>query len=134
MNPNEIRPGSHDKIVNSERRKYPRFNVDLPVEYCLSASSPATSDRIVNISEGGLLIYFRERMHIGQHLKLTLFFNLGPALTTIELSGEVAWLDFHPDERWENYRSGVAFINISLDDMSKLKSLLVCLSQPPYTQ
>jgi hypothetical protein len=52
--------------VNFERRKYPRFNVDLPIEYYRIDSSIGQTGKALNISEGGLLIYFPEQMEIGQ--------------------------------------------------------------------
>ena len=46
-----------------ERRKHPRFNVDLPIEY-----SPAgifvKHGRAINASEGGLLLYFKRKWRL----------------------------------------------------------------------
>jgi c-di-GMP-binding flagellar brake protein YcgR len=116
-------------IVNFERRKYPRFSMDLPVEYYQINSSTSHTRRALNASEGGLLIYFPEQMEIGQHLNLKLFFSLGSELNTIELLAEVVWIDIHLGEGWGDYRSGVKFIDISPEDMRKLKNLLMNLSQ-----
>jgi c-di-GMP-binding flagellar brake protein YcgR len=116
-------------IVNFERREYPRFNVALPVEYYQINSSISHTGRALNASEGGLLIYFPEQMEIGQHLNLKLFFSLGSELNTIELLAEVVWIDIHLGEGWGDYRSGVKFIDISPEDMRKLKNLLMSLSQ-----
>jgi c-di-GMP-binding flagellar brake protein YcgR len=116
-------------IVNFERREYPRFNVALPVEYYQINSSISYTGRVLNASEGGLLIYFPEQMEIGQHLNLKLFFSLGSELNTIELLAEVVWIDIHLGEGWGDYRSGVKFIDISPEDMRKLKNLLMSLSQ-----
>ena len=116
-------------IVNFERRKYPRFSVDLPVAYYQINSSISHTGRALNASEGGLLIYFPEQMEIGQHLNLKLFFSLGSELNTIELLAEVVWIDIHLGEGWGDYRSGVKFIDISPEDMRKLKNLLMSLSQ-----
>jgi c-di-GMP-binding flagellar brake protein YcgR len=116
-------------IVNFERREYPRFNVALPVEYYQINSSIRHTGRALNASEGGLLIYFPEQMEIGQHLNLKLFFSLGSELNTIELLAEVVWIDIHLGEGWGDYRSGVKFIDISPEDMRKLKNLLMSLSQ-----
>ena len=116
-------------IVNLERRKYPRFSVNLPVEYYRIDSSINYTGRALNASEGGLLIYFPEPMEVGQHLNLKLFFSLGSALGTIEVLAEVVWVDIHLSEGWGDYRSGVKFIDISPEDMRKLKNVLMSLSQ-----
>jgi hypothetical protein len=43
----------------------------------------------MNASEGGLLIYFREQMEIGERLKLKLFRTLGSAVNTIRQPGSL---------------------------------------------
>ena len=121
-------------IVNFERRKFPRFSVDLPIEYCRIDTPVHLTARTLDIGEGGLLIYFSERMEIGQRLTLKLFFSMGSKLNTIELLVEVVWVDMHLDDKWGDYRSGVKFADISPEDMTTLKNFLISLSQPPYTK
>ena len=120
--------------LNLERRKYPRFSVDLPVEYYRIDSTAGINGRALNIGEGGLLIYFPEQMEVGQRLRLKLFFSVGSELNIIEVLAEVAWVDIQIKEGWGDVRSGVKFVDISPDDMNKLESFLKDLSQPPYTR
>ena len=115
-------------VVSFERRKYPRFNVDLPIEYYRIDSSVSHAGRGLNISEGGLLIYFPEKMDLSQYLNLKLFFPLGSELSTIEVLAEVAWTEIHLGESWGDYRCGVRFIDISPEDMTKFKKFLSSLS------
>jgi c-di-GMP-binding flagellar brake protein YcgR len=115
-------------VVNFERRKYPRFSVDLPIEYSRIESPVSHTGRGLNISEGGLLIYFPEKMDLSQYLSLKLFFPLGSKLSTTEVLAEVAWTEIHLDESWGDYRCGVRFIDISPEDMSKLKNFIGSLS------
>lgn len=114
--------------VNFERRKYPRFNVDLPIEYYRIDSSIGHTGKALNVSEGGLLIYFPEQMEVGQYIRLKLFLSLGSALNAIEVLGEVVWVDIHLDRGLEDYRCGVNFIDVSPEDVTKLKSFLKTLS------
>ena len=114
--------------VNLERRKHPRFSVDLPIEYSRIDSSVSHTGRGLNISEGGLLIYFPEQMDVSQYLRLKLFFSLGSELNTIETLAEVAWIDIYLGEVWGDYRCGVKFIDISPEDVTKLKNFLRSLS------
>ena len=116
-------------IVSFERRKYPRFNIDLPIEYYRTDSPINNAGRAHNISEGGLLVYFPERIEIGQHLKLKLFFTVGSNLQSVVMLGEVVWVDIHLGEAWGDYKSGVKFIDASQEDMAKLKDFLKSLSQ-----
>jgi c-di-GMP-binding flagellar brake protein YcgR len=116
-------------VVSFERRKYPRFNIDLPIEYHRIDSPIGNPGRAGNISEGGLLVYFPERVEVGQHLKLKLFFTSGSDLHSMEVLGEVVWVDIHLGEGWGDYKSGVKFVDTSQEDMIKLKDFLKRLSQ-----
>jgi len=114
--------------VNFERRKYPRFNVDLPIEYHRIDSSIDYTGKALDISEGGLLIYFPEQMDLGQYIRLKLFLSSGFELNTIEVLAEVVWMDIHLDKGEGDYRCGIKFIDISPEDMTKLKNFLRRLS------
>ena len=106
MRKEEKEPKPRYGTVNFERRKYPRLNVDLPIEYYRIDSSIRHSGKALNISEGGLLLYFSEQMDIGQYVKLKLFFSLGSELNTVEVLAEVAWVDIHLDKSKGDYRCG----------------------------
>ena len=134
MKSEETKPRPHYGIVNFERRRFPRFSVDLPVEY-EQIDSFIPAGRVLNVSEGGLLIYFSERMEIGQHLKLRLFFSaLGSNLKAIEALVEVVWIEIDADKGLADYRSGVKFIHITQMDMNSIKTFLISLSQPPFAR
>jgi hypothetical protein len=113
--------------VNFEKRNYPRFNIDLPVEYSRTDLF-IKHGRAINASEGGLLLYLPEQMEIGQPLRLKLFFTSGFELNAIEPLVEVVWMDIHLGKDWGDYRTGVRFVDISMEDMGKLKNFLGSLS------
>jgi hypothetical protein len=115
-------------ITNFERRKHPRFAIDLPVEYYRTDSNRPQTGRAINVSEGGLLIYFSEKMEIGQQLKVKLFFASGARLNSIECLVEVVWNDLHLGEGWGDFRSGVTFVDISPVDLDRLKKFLRSLA------
>lgn len=108
--------------VNFERRNHPRFSIDLPVEYWQTNDSKIIPGRALNISEGGLLLYICEEIEIGQNLRLKLFFS-GIKLNFIEVQVQVAWKDFQ-FRKGDYYRTGVKFVDISLEDMDKFKNFL----------
>ena len=116
-------------IINFEKRKHPRFTVDLPLEYCRVNSPIPETGRAVNASEGGLLVYFPEEVKVGDHLRLKLFFSAGSDLKTIEMVVQVAWVDMHLGKEWGDYRSGVRFVDVSPEDIHKLTTFLKSLSQ-----
>ena len=112
-------------VIDFENRRYPRFDIHLPVEYYQIRSSITHTG---NISEGGLLIYFPEETDVSQYLRLKLFFPLGPELNTIKVLAEAVWMDLskHP----EHYPYGVKFVDISPGDWTKLRNFLSSLSSP----
>jgi c-di-GMP-binding flagellar brake protein YcgR len=117
----------HYGTVDFERRRYPRIKVDLPIEY-VRTDLFVKHGRAVDASEGGLLLYLPEQMEIGQNLKLKLFFSFGTELKTIETLVQVVWMDIHLGKDWGDYRTGVEFVDISLDDLNMLKNFLRSLS------
>jgi hypothetical protein len=113
--------------VNFEKRRHPRFNVDLPIEYARS-DSVINHGEALNASEGGLLVYFPEKMEVEQNLSLKLFFSSGFEFNTIETLAKVVWVDVHLAEDWGDYRAGVTFVDISPGDLEKLRIFLGSLS------
>lgn len=117
-------------IANIERRKYPRFSIDLPIEYRPVHSPISQRGRALNASEGGLLVYLPQKMEAGQHLNLKLFFHSGSSMNTVEMVGEVVWIDIHLTEmNWGDYRTGLRLIDISPEDLQKLKDFLFSLTR-----
>jgi c-di-GMP-binding flagellar brake protein YcgR len=132
METGEKETRSQSGSVNSEKRRHPRVDLDLTIEYYRTNSRFGHSGRLMNASEGGLLIYFPEQMEIGERLKLKLFRIVGSPVTPIGPLGEVVWVDPHLDETWLDYQSGVRFIDISPEDLKRLKHFFDSLSQRPW--
>jgi c-di-GMP-binding flagellar brake protein YcgR len=123
-----------EKNIQTEKRKYPRFDVDLPVKYGRS-NLFLRYGRAVNASEGGLLIHLPEEMGIGQRLALKLFLPSDSEFNSLETSVQVIWKDIHLRKDWTwDYRAGVKFVNIPPEHMAKLKNFLVNVEpKPVYT-
>lgn len=115
------------EVTDFENRRYPRFDIHLPIEYYQIKSSITHTG---NISEGGLLIYFPEETDISQYLRLKLFFSIVSELNTIKVLAEVVWTDNHLRKDRECYPYGVRFVEISPEDDIKLKNFLRSLSSP----
>lgn len=115
--------------VTSEKRKHPRFNVDLPVKYGRT-NLLFKYARAVNASQGGLLLRLPEEIEVGQHLALKLFFPSQSELSTIKASVRVVWTDLHMRKDWSwDYQTGVRFVDIGTEDMTILKSFLTNLGE-----
>jgi hypothetical protein len=120
-----------EESLTLEKRRYPRFNVDLPVRYS-RAGLFFKYGRAVNASEAGLLIYLPEEMGIGQRLALKIFFPSRLEFSTLDTYVQVVWKDTHLRKDWTwDYRTGVRFVDMPTQDVAKLKNLLVNIPQKP---
>ena len=115
-------------VVSIEKRRYPRFNVDLPMK-CSELKVRKKQGGIAHdASEGGLLVYLQDNLPIGTKLKIEVFFSHGFRLTPIRAQAEIVWADIRGPEDWGEYKYGLKFINIGKEDFSKLKWLLDSLT------
>ena len=112
-----------DKRAPFEKRRHPRFTVDLPIEY-RRRDLVDKYVRVINASESGLSIYLSEQMEVGQYLRTKLFFPFGSELNFVELVTQVVWRDVQPEKDWGDYRAGVRFVDISPADLNNLKNYL----------
>jgi len=117
--------------ANLERRRDPRFPIRLAIEYYRANSPINQTGQALDASEGGLQILLPEQMEIGQKLNMKLVFSSGSKLNAIEVIAEVVWINTQLGEGERLYRSGVRFINISPEGMTKLKTFLASLSESP---
>ncbi len=113
----------HFGVANFERRRHPRFSVDLPLEYHRIHSPQSHPGRLENISEGGLLVYLPEEPEMGQFLKVRLFFPSDSNLQAMDAVAQVVWVDLHIGEE-KDYRSGLKFIEISSEGLDQLSGFL----------
>jgi c-di-GMP-binding flagellar brake protein YcgR len=103
-----------------ERRKYFRIAVNLPVEYWPMNGSKSSPGNTVDISIGGLLLSLPEAIEVGQNLGLSLFFDAGFHLISIEAKVEVVWRDRHAGNG-RDHKVAVKFVDISAEDRERLK-------------
>ena len=119
-------------IVNFERRRNPRFSVDLPIEYSRIEAAEKNQGRTGNASEGGLMLFLGQKLEVGQDLRIKIFFHSEPRLHSVEVKGKVAWTEIAFAKEGD-YRCGVQFTQIAPEDLVKLRQFLDQLStiQPP---
>ena len=106
-----------------ERRKQPRFSMELPLDYRIERK-----DRFggvtANASRGGLLVYLPEAIVVGTILKIEILFVRGLELNSIKVIAKVVWSDLPPKEIWREYRYGLEFQSFQKGDLQKLNRLL----------
>jgi c-di-GMP-binding flagellar brake protein YcgR len=120
-------------IVNFERRRSPRFSVDLPIEYSRVESSRKNNGHTGNASDGGLMLFLGEPVEAGMDLRIRVFFPSETKLESIEVLAQVVWTEIAFGKE-KDHRCGVRFMDISSEDLSKLKNFLDGLStiRPPF--
>ncbi|MCX5909857.1 MAG: PilZ domain-containing protein [Deltaproteobacteria bacterium] len=113
--------------VNFERRKHPRFSIDLPVEYWQihNRGQPTCT---FDTSQGGLMFFLPEEIEVGQNLGIKLFIGPGLELKPIAAAVQVVWKDLHLGKTGD-YRMGVKFVDISSEDLGGLKNFLRTLKK-----
>ena len=107
-----------------ERRKYPRFELDLPLEYWLSDMPCGHGGLVINASESGLLIRSLKHMTIAETIRIVVFFPRGFELDGFEALAEIVRMETHPSGSNVEYRYGLRFVEIREEDLWKLRQLL----------
>lgn len=115
---------SKPKQDKKDRRQYPRFLIDLPLEYRVMDGPKAHGGIVVNVSEIGLLIRSVKNMSIGMKLKIAVLFPKGYELANFEVFAEITRKDPCWEEDWEGYEYGLKFIQILEEDCRKLRQIL----------
>jgi hypothetical protein len=110
------------KEIEAETRRHPRLFLNLPIEYQRINRNKLHPGYTFNASASGLMVNIPEKIDIGQHMQLTLFFSYGPELNSIEALSQVVWVG--DGDRAGDYRSGVEFVAISPDHIGRLESFL----------
>jgi c-di-GMP-binding flagellar brake protein YcgR len=71
---NESKGVRHDRVV--DRRRHPRFKVDLHVTFRpvygdgTSGQGPYSAGRVLNLSEGGMLMQVQSPLRVGQRIEI----------------------------------------------------------------
>jgi hypothetical protein len=108
----------------NEKRKHPRFDLDLPLEYRETDSPHARGALVINASESGLLVHSIKDMPVGTKLNMTVLFPKGFELANFRVIAEIVWKDIHWGENHNGYQFGLKFVGILEEDHQKLKELL----------
>jgi hypothetical protein len=113
--------GSNGK---KEKRKFPRYYMDLPLEYRVTDTSDAYGGLVVDGSEIGLRIHSVKDIPVGTRLNVAVIFPKGFQMTNFEVVAEIVWKDLYLRENWNGYQYGLKFIQIEEEDLQKLQQLL----------
>ena len=120
---------SKEGIFIVERRKHPRFCIDLPLDYSVE-SVERQGGVAANASKSGLLVYLPEAIFVGSLLKVEVLFAKGSGLSSISATAKVVWSDLAPEEISGGYRHGLRFESFQEGDFLKLRKLLTEMGEP----
>ena len=121
---NQSSPQTRMGVLAIEKRKYPRFSVELPLDYSRFNGKETLGGMVANASEGGLLVYLPEKIEIGALLKVEIFYVRGLELDTIKAVAKIVWCDLAARESWGEHRYGLQFQSIDEKDFNRLLTLL----------
>lgn len=115
---------SKEGLLVVERRKHPRFSVELPLDYSLVDHKESHGGLVADISEGGLLVYLPEALQIGTLLKIEILFVKGMELNSTKAIAKIVWSDLATKTISDENRYGLEFQSFIEGDFDKLKRLL----------
>jgi hypothetical protein len=118
-------------ITDRERRIYPRFIVDLPLEYRdIDGSCLLLGGVLSNASEGGFLIEVVRDVPVGAELNIAVLFPKGFELANFHVVAKIVWKepywkeDLKGDPYWKGFQYGLRFTEVEEEDLMKLQELL----------
>lgn len=106
-----------------ERRKHPKFIVELPLNYSKVDNKEIYGGIVTNISEGGILAYLNQPLEIGDLLNIEIMNMRGLTLETFKGTVKVIWSDLVDPNMTGNHAHGLQFISIDKNDFRRLKIL-----------
>jgi c-di-GMP-binding flagellar brake protein YcgR len=118
--------------VSFQRRRFPRIDITLPVEYAVlseeAGGSPGRTVTAQNISGGGLLLILPEFHPESTLLRLKIHLpgalSDGPPITSIETEVTVAWTEIRTGLERHEYRCGVYFSRVDERDIEAIRTFV----------
>lgn len=112
--------------VLKERRRYPRYNLRLPLQYknMKALSGPLNGTLTRDLSEGGVRFIGNEFLSLAN--RLVLIISLPAPSRSIKTVSKIAWIRKIP--LGDQYEIGNQFLSMSEDDRKELKGHLEKLS------
>ncbi len=107
-----------------ERRKEPRLNVELPLDYSSLSEGEVDHGTVSDATEGGILVHLPERFKIGDLLKIRIFISTESSLNTIEAIARIVWTDPADNKIAGMYRYGMQMHSFYKKDLHRFRALL----------
>lgn len=111
-------------VTHFYRRRYPRIDLTLPVEYSLDPAKDASASQLTKtgtIGGGGLMLYLKRAVDKGSVMRLALYL---PDKVIIFCVVKVVWTELLSGEERDDFKTGVEFQEISENDLQRLRSFI----------
>lgn len=125
----EEKAASQKGVLGLEKRRHPRFFVELPLDYSRRGKKTDFGGMVKDAGEGGILVYLPEKIEVGEVLKVEIFFAKGLELNTVQGTAKIVWADLAAKETWREHRYGLEFQSMPKGMIQKLKNLLKGLGE-----
>jgi c-di-GMP-binding flagellar brake protein YcgR len=112
---------------NVDRRKYERFSIDYPISYALKNRDDIATGMAMNLSEGGLLAYCFDRIHVGCELDLEMFYAFELQFTALNTEARIVWKDIIETGESIEYQYGIEFTRMDKTEKNRLRRLLASM-------
>ena len=112
----------HPVLAGPERRGAPRIPLRLPTEYLPPGAVKARLCATLNICETGALLCLRERLEVGDLLRLEIYYYFNSNLMIARVLGKVVWVKKKKDSA--KYQCAVGFIEITPSASRNLRQFL----------
>jgi hypothetical protein len=107
-----------------DRRRFDRYPVDYPISYVLEASNEISAGKTLNLGEGGLLVYFFDRINVGTELDLEMFYIHELQFTALNAQARIVWKDIMETSEAIEYQYGLEFVGMDREGKTRLCKLL----------
>lgn len=114
-----------------DRRRFDRFLVDNPISYILKSSNEISTGMAMNLSEGGLLANFFDRINVGSELDLEMFYIFELQFTSLNVQARIVWKDIMETSEAIEYQYGIEFLGMDREEKTRLRKLLASM-KPAY--
>lgn len=114
---------AHKSRRFKERRRYPRFQIELPLEF-KGPDGLLRGAVVRDISQGGLLICSIHDMPAGKELKVGVFFVDEHELDQLNGTARIIRKDRHSETDWEGYKYALEFVGTPAENRMKHERLI----------
>ena len=113
--------------TGADRRRFHRYRVDYPISYNLKNINDISTGMAMNLSEGGLLACFFDRISVGAELDLEMFYTFELQFTCLTVEAKIVWKDIMETSEAIEYQYGLEFTGMDQHERNRLRKLLASM-------